>query len=448
MITRKNKEFLRDDRGVAALFIALSLPVIIAAAAFAIDFGFLASVQAQLRTTADAAALAAATSIDDADRARELALEYAEKNMPEADNGTVVAETDVVIGRWSNSSKSFTPGGSPTNAVQVIARRSGANDNPVELIFGPFIGVPTLSAEATAIAAVLEVREDDTFCLLALDRRRRDAIEFSSVQAQLSNCGIRVNSDSSSALSLKGKSSLQVDGAVISVVGSIRLSGGADLDTDEPPVTGASRVSDPFRNLDVPSFSGCDFGPPTTLVTSDTTLAPGVYCGGLTINGNAEVDFNAGDYFIVDGDLRFEGRAQLDGEDVTFILTSTSTDGSTVGSLTVTGNSQLQFTAPRSGDLAGILFFQDRDAPSGSGDKNRITGNSELQADGSFYFPSQELVISGNSQLEVDLDNGCASIIARNITFTGGSQIQIDCESPGNAAARLPTGRKLTVLRN
>ena len=51
--------------------------------------------------------------------------------MPVAENGVVVTVADVVIGRWSNSSKTFTPGGSPNNAVQVIARRSDVNDNPV-----------------------------------------------------------------------------------------------------------------------------------------------------------------------------------------------------------------------------------------------------------------------------------------------------------------------------
>ena len=90
----------RDRSGVVAIIVALISPVIFGAAALAVDVGRLVFLESQLQTAADAAALAAATSFNDAATAQSLAQEYAGKNMPSSEFGTVVQTSDVVLGNY------------------------------------------------------------------------------------------------------------------------------------------------------------------------------------------------------------------------------------------------------------------------------------------------------------------------------------------------------------
>lgn len=440
MKLRKTTEFARDERGVVAIFIALSVPVIIAVSAFAIDYGYIASVQAQLRTASDAAALAAVLLVDDKKAAQETALEYAAKNMPADENGNVLTLSDVVLGHWSTSSETFTAGESPTNAIQVTTYRSTANGNPVELFFGPLISVPTVDVQSNTVAALLESSEESAYCFVALSSSSKSAASFSTTDTELVGCGLKSNSSSSSGMSFSGGTDLTVVDANVSVVGGIKSSGDPVLAFENAPVTGANAISDPYGDVNIPDFSGCDN---TGLkVQSDTTLSPGVYCGGLNVNSNAVVTFDSGTYIILDGDLRFVGNAEISGDEVTFVFTgATAAD---IGSLTIAGNATVKLTAPGSGNFEGIIMYQDRDAPT-SGD-SRITGNAELTIDGSFYFPRQEIVITGGSTVEGN--DECANFIGRKLSVGGNSVIRIDCDKDSEFAVILSTGKLLALLRS
>jgi hypothetical protein len=63
--------------------------------------------------------------------------------------------------------------------------------------------------------------------------------------------------------------------------------------------------------------------------------------------------------------------------------------------ITLNGTTQANFSAPTSSPLAGILFFQDPSASSGSG--SIINGNSSSTFDGALYFPTTQLTYNGNS---------------------------------------------------
>ncbi|MFQ5784209.1 MAG: TadG family pilus assembly protein [Alphaproteobacteria bacterium] len=149
---RKSKNFLRDRRGTIAVILALTVPVIFGMAAVAVDIGYMTAMQAQLRATAEATALAAATTLDDPAQAEARALEYAAKNMLPEDHGTVLQSADVVLGNWDADTRAFVPGGAPTNAVQITTRRTADNNNAVELFFASAIGVNSTDVTATAIA--------------------------------------------------------------------------------------------------------------------------------------------------------------------------------------------------------------------------------------------------------------------------------------------------------
>ncbi|HJM49099.1 MAG TPA: pilus assembly protein TadG-related protein, partial [Alphaproteobacteria bacterium] len=59
------RRLARDGRGAVAIIVALVFPVIFGIAALTVDIGHVLYMEAKLQAAADAAALAAASSLDD-----------------------------------------------------------------------------------------------------------------------------------------------------------------------------------------------------------------------------------------------------------------------------------------------------------------------------------------------------------------------------------------------
>ena len=120
---------IRDERGAVVIFIAVAFVGLLALTAFVIDLGRLYSVRRELQKTADASAFAAAAELASPGAVTAEGVLYGQLNAPGA--GTVVAPADVVSGYWDAGTETFAPGGSPLNAVFVLAERSVANGNPL-----------------------------------------------------------------------------------------------------------------------------------------------------------------------------------------------------------------------------------------------------------------------------------------------------------------------------
>lgn len=131
------------------------LVVLLGFAAIAVDLSNLYSIQAGLQIAATAAAAAAAIELPDETAAVATAVEFAEKNMPPAAHGNVLVASDVVVGNWDFDTRTFTPAGTPVNAVRLTTKRSVANGNPIGSIFGQFLGVSQHELSADAAAALL-----------------------------------------------------------------------------------------------------------------------------------------------------------------------------------------------------------------------------------------------------------------------------------------------------
>ena len=91
-------QFLRDRDGAIAAVSAVSLVVILGMGAFAIDMSYAYSERNLLQVTASAAALAAAPQLPNLSETTEMAVEYAEENMPPETHGMVLDNSDVVLG--------------------------------------------------------------------------------------------------------------------------------------------------------------------------------------------------------------------------------------------------------------------------------------------------------------------------------------------------------------
>ena len=148
------------QRAATAVFVVIVLVVLLGFAALTVDIGQIVVVKARLQNAADAAALAGVSQTPDQEAIRSVAHQYAALNSP--DQGAVLVDADIRIGRWDVESGVLIEGGEPANAVQIAVRRSEANGNPLELSFAPILGVAQSDVAASAVAVRPPPKTADT----------------------------------------------------------------------------------------------------------------------------------------------------------------------------------------------------------------------------------------------------------------------------------------------
>jgi hypothetical protein len=163
------------------------------------------------------------------------------------------------------------------------------------------------------------------------------------------------------------------------------------------------------------------------VVTENTTLKPGTYCGGINITGKSlVVRLEPGIYVMVDGSLLVNGNARLEGEQVLIAFTGTD------ATLRIWGGSSVELTSPTSGVYKNVQFFQDRFDPrgrgmwvsnGGNGGPNDETDTSKLRFDGAAYFPTQNFWVYGAA--DVDMNSPGVVLVADKIWFQGAATIDV-----------------------
>ncbi len=166
---------LQNERGVAAMTIAMMATVVVGMAAFAIDIGHAVVTRNELQNAADAAALAAGTTLgmtyyqlpkpqqQDLNRVLtgdEEAAVLAGGIAAALGNGAsdvhnlTLVEEDMRLGNWDMEAQTFTPGNGRPNAIQVTVRRDDAQNGPISTFLAGILGVHELNITATAVAAL------------------------------------------------------------------------------------------------------------------------------------------------------------------------------------------------------------------------------------------------------------------------------------------------------
>ncbi len=138
-------------------------------------------------------------------------------------------------------------------------------------------------------------------------------------------------------------------------------------------------LPDPLAYLAAPVLSTCNHT--NASYSSNVTLQPGTYCGGLTIT-NATATLTAGLY-VVTGGANFSN-AILQGDGVTLYFTRGG--GSGYGTFKLQNHSQMYLSAPTdasAGGIPGILLFGDRNWVGGAQDFQFNT--STFRGDGIIY---------------------------------------------------------------
>jgi len=394
---RSLRSLVKREEGGVAVFVGLSLPVLVGLAGLSIDVGSWYAEKRSLQTAADAGAVGGAMELTEhrpANIETEALADAAKNGAP------LVVGTTITV----NNPPSMGPNSADDKAVEVIITRQSS------AMFSSLIldDDPTIVARAVAIAGNI-----GDYCVLGLQEVNVAVLVSGNAEIIL-NCGVAANAD----LRMNGTSA-ELTATSATITGEVT---GFEQNLDVPPDAteeNADTTDDPYDDLEVPSPLPSNG---TVSGSSTVTYTPGRYTSDIQITGDTHV-FEPGTYVLDGADLEITG-GTVTGEGVTFIFTGSNP--SNVGGMDLRGNGTIDFTAPSLGDYAGMVFFQDSTANGTA--VNKFNGTSFFKIEGAFYFPNQEIEFQGDT---TSFGGGCTQIVAKKVTFTGNSNLNFDCEGSG-----------------
>jgi hypothetical protein len=275
----------------------------------------------------------------------------------------------------------------------------------IPTIFGSLFSVASLNIATRAVAGV---GAHSLACLYSLDPSGAGALTIDNGGELDTNCGIAINSTSGSALD--GNSSGQVDTGS----SSIAVSGGwtAGKTPTPAPSTGTAAVPNPLAAVVMPTVGACTSTGLIT-VTKDTTLSPGVYCGGLYVD-NKQATLTAGTYIFRGGGMKVRGGI-VRGTGVTLINSIDPTAVYAFKPFEFGNGCKTTLTAPTTGTFSGILMFGDPAGPADALNEYACASDVAPELTGSLYFPTQKFYFNGsNSGTQLT-----GSIIAKTVEIGG-----------------------------
>src|SRR5438034_1347710 len=358
-MTGRGYEKRDGERGQVLATTVIAFVAICALVAVAADTGLFFDHRRRMQTGVDSAAMAGAEQLRRAASATQI--ESAAFNAAAA-NG-------------------FTNG---VNGAQVAVNHpptSGfyaGNDAFVEAVISQvrpttFMGILGFQTATVSTRAVAGAKAGPA-CIYAMDPTAASAFNVNGGASVTATSGIVDDSSSSNAMNSSGGSS-SVTATSIAVTGHV-----TGCCYSPTPQTGVPPEPDPFAQRAAPVFSGCDYT--KFKVTGGTKiLTPGVYCDGIDITGGSTVTFSPGLYVLNGGGLSVSGNSTLNGTGVTFYNTAGADAYKPVG---ISGGTIGTLSAPTSGPMEAMLFFQDRAIRSSQ--TNTISGGSTLNLTGAVYL--------------------------------------------------------------
>jgi Flp pilus assembly protein TadG len=379
LIDRSRRRRLRG--GIVVVWVVITITFLIAFLGLVMDTSYVTLVGHQLQNAADASALASASDLATSTAtARTTAVSVAGRNT--AANATVQLDStnDVLFGNYN--SPTFTVGGSPTNAVQVTARRTSSSPGgALNLIFGPIVGITTSNVSRQAVA----VNNSIYAGLITLGTTGTD-IQLtgsgSGTKITVNNGGIAVNSNSATAVDWNGNPNI-IDSSMTIVgnepgVSAILTSGTLKVNSDS--------LADPLGSLNPPLRT--DPGVHYTSTGLSGTLAAGIYY----VDGDITTSFDASAgcmIYLHNGGINFPSK----------------------------GNQTITINPPTSGPYAGISFYQDRLNTS----PLNLGGNSTIvNPNGTAYFPAVDIALTGTP------GTIGAQLICKTLSLTGTAKVDIN----------------------
>jgi hypothetical protein len=396
-----------SEQGQAIIIIVFSIVGLIAIAALAIDGGRAYIERGKVQSAADAAALSGALARVEQKDWREYALASALANGYDNNGETNIIElnTPPVSGKNVNN---------PEYIQVIITSR-------ISTFFGTVIGIPhiTVSSQAVSQTKPAEFGQMfDGYAVVSLaptskceDEKKRSFWIHGEATISLTGGGVFVNSNNTDcAFIQQGSGSVRIiDDSPISIVGGAEIQK-PQLLTPFPPQTGASPISypPPFRmpqigcGTKIAEISGGV--PDADGKIINATLSPGSWSEDFPPEG---VTFLESGVYCIGGNVSVEGT--LIGTGIVLFVEK--------GSVGFSKGAQVELSAPKSGQLAGLLLYMPQDNHS----RLTLNGNNDSNYKGTILAPGADLHLNG-----LDSKEGYHSqIIGYYIKVDGQDNIQI-----------------------
>ncbi len=387
------RRFARDRDGSLAISFGLALPVLMLIVGISIDYGRFTSQSMSLAAAADAAALAAAKEMSLTDTA--------------TNDLTSVAKS--VIQRQMTAQEVSSSAPPLTVTADIASAQLEVTVRAVQP-FVPYFGIIAQFLPSEVVArSVARVVGKPNICVLALERSEPGAV-FLAKSARMTGDGCSVFSNSSSAYGLIVRDNAQMKAKSVCSAGGVEGAGAIDPQA----ISDCPQFSDPLSSRPAPSFGGCDYNG-THINNQIVKLRPGVYCGGLKVDGSSTVTFESGEYIIENGAFWVSGTSKIEGDGVSFYLGDKTF-------MFFGPDTTLSLTTMRTGVMAGLLFF-------GSRNQSKIFTHTILSKNaqklvGTIYLPKNSFVVDGEAA--VGGDSAYTAIVARRLVLLAGPHLVLN----------------------
>ena len=281
-------------------------------------------------------------------------------------------------------------------------------------------------------------------CIYALDPTMQASISVGGTATLTSACGIYDNSSANCALQTTGSGGNNGTGLTApeyDVVGTACTQNGALLPS---PNTGVAHTADPLSSWAAPAsppYTGCHNYPNGGGNGSTITLDPGCYTGGIQVKNNRVV-FNPGVYVLIGGGLTTQDtNSIISGTGVEFYNTFDANHS--YQPININANSSATLSAPTNtanGGEPGMLFFADRNAPSGNSCGNNGSSSCADNYGGGANAMYQGIIYNRNNCITMDGNSSQSQysiLVADCISLQGTSSINNNYSSLPNGQSPL-----------
>jgi Flp pilus assembly protein TadG len=411
---------LKKRRGVVAVIVAVGLVSIVGVTAVVVDGGLLRDNRRKVQAGTDAAALAAA-----ADLYTKYATNWGKD--PTNSASTSAFATAAANGYTNDTTNSVVTVNIPP-LTGLFAGKDGYAEVYIEYKqkrgFSGVFGQGNLPVKTRAVSRGAWTTFRNGIIVLDPD----DPNAFNSNGATtvtVKGASINVNSTAPDGTIATGGGTITGDDIFLSGSPGYTTSGGSTITGN---ITSNSKpIPDPLAYLPEPDYNTMTNQSNTKKQLSGNQtyiLYPGVYHGGISITGQANVYMMPGIYYMHGGGFSYTGQGTLTALNV--MIYNDPLSSSDV--INISGLGAVNIMPMTTGLYAGISFFQDRE----STNTMTVSGNGNMYITGTFYVAGGMLKITGNGSGNVI----GAQYISNWLNLGGNGEIIIDWNASPTARIR------------